>query len=402
MSVKDSPSHTRIQTIAIVIACILIAFGAGVSSSQLGLHWSKISSYIPAFPSVRIEAPKTSREANDGKIRVVSEESNIIDVVNKVSPSVVTIGISKTRSGQDIIQLDPFDIFSPYRRIPGTQQKVEQDIGSGFIVSEDGLIVTNKHVVSDPEAKYRIITKNDKSYDVVKIYRDPINDLSILKIDAKGLTPIEMGDSGKLRVGQTAIAIGTALGEFRNTVTTGVVSGVGRGITAGSSLFGESEKLENVIQTSAAINPGNSGGPLLNSSGQVIGVNTAVSGEGQNIGFALPINVVKEALNQFNSTGQFNRAYLGVQYKAITKSVALLNDVPIGMYIVHVVDESPADKGGIKVDDILMAIDGTKFTGTDNELARVISSKKPEDTVQIKVWRDGKEMTLSVTLGIQE
>ena len=205
----------------------------------------------------------------------------ITDVVERVSPSVVTVGISQTRRAGDIFQFNPFDPSVPRGTQPGGSSTIEQDIGSGFVISQDGLIVTNKHVVSVSNAKYRVITQDDKSYDVVKIYRDPDNDLAIVKIVATGLTPIELGDSDKIKVGQMAIAIGTALGEFRNTVTVGVISGVGRGITAGSPFEGSAEKLDNVIQTDAAINPGNSGGPLLNSSGQVIGVNTAVSHRGR-------------------------------------------------------------------------------------------------------------------------
>ena len=238
----------------------------------------------------------------------------------------MTVSIVKTRSLSRIFEIDPFDPFNVFRQRPGQQQKIEQDIGSGFVVSTEGLIVTNKHVVADTEAKYKVITKDDKTHEAQKIYRDPANDLAIIKINASGLTPVELGDSSKLKVGQMAIAIGTALGEFRNTVTVGVISGLGRGITAGSPFEGYVERLDNVIQTDAAINPGNSGGPLLNSGGQVIGVNTAVSSEGQNIGFALPINIVKDALTQFNkSGGKFSRPFLGVRYKMITRDLALLN-----------------------------------------------------------------------------
>lgn len=202
-------------------------------------------------------------------------------------------------------------------------------------------------------------------------------------------------------MGQLAIAIGTALGEFRHTVTTGVVSGVGRGITAGSPFEGASEHLDNVIQTSAAINPGNSGGPLLNSSGQVIGVNTAVSSEGQNIGFALPINVVKDAIDNFNKTGQFNRPFLGVRYKTVTKEIGVLNDLPEGAYVIEAVTGAPADKGGVKEGDIIIKIDDARLSGK-TELAQVISKKKPGDTVTLSIWRDGKDITLKVTLSTQD
>lgn len=348
-----------------------------------------------------IKLPKSSTVIPGENLRVTSEESVVIDVVEKVSPSVVTVGITKTRTSPGVIELNPFDPFGPLQRRGGGQQKLEQDIGSGFVIGADGLIVTNKHVVADTQAKYRVITKDDKTYDVEKIYRDPTNDLAILKINATGLKPAELGDSAKIKVGQLAIAIGTALGEFRNTVTTGVISGIGRGITAGSPFEGSVERLDNVIQTDAAINPGNSGGPLLNSSGQVVGVNTAVSGDGQNIGFAIPINVVRDALANFNQTGQFDRPFLGIRYKTIAKDLAVLNDVPEGAYVVEVVADSPAEKAGIEKADIIIKFDDIRLSGENAELAKLIAKKKVGDTISIVLWRDGKEKSIKVTLGSQ-
>ena len=254
---------------------------------------------------------------------------------------------------------------------------------------QDGLIATNKHVVADTQATYKIVTKDDKTYDVQKIYRDPANDLAILKIDAKDLQPVELADSSKLKVGQFVIAIGTALGEFRHTVTTGVVSGLGRGITAGSPLEGAVERLDNVIQTDAAINPGNSGGPLLDSAGQVIGVNTAVSQEGQNIGFAIPINVIKDAINNFNKTGQFSRPYLGVRYRMIDQKTAILNEVPQGAYVQEIITGSPAERAGIAEGDIIIK---------PKDIAREVSTHRVEDKMEIEVWRGGETKTLTVTL----
>lgn len=340
---------------------------------------------LPAAPTI-----------SGGTVRVESEESVVVSVVDKVSPSVVTVGITASRTSA---RLNPFfDPFSQMQPLPRSGQNTEQDIASGFIVGADGLIVTNKHVVSDSTVKYHVITKDGKSYDVQKIYRDPANDLAILKINASGLPVVEMGDSDKIKVGQLAIAIGTALGEFRSTVTTGVISGIGRGITAGDPFAGEAEKLDNVIQTSAAINPGNSGGPLLNSSGQVVGINVAVSQEGQNIGFALPINVVRDALKNFNQTGQFNRPYLGVRYKMVTRSLAVQNDIPEGAYVLEVIDGSPAQKAGIEVDDIITKIDGTKISGS-SDLSQYIGKKKVGDAISVTVDRDGSEKTFQVSLG---
>lgn len=331
---------------------------------------------------------------------VVDEESVVTKVVEKATPSVVTVSISKT----NIVggNLPPgWDIFGEFFNVPKTkpvEQKVELDIGTGFIIEKDGLIVTNKHVVSDTSAKYKVIIGKDQVAEVKNIYRDPTSDLAILKVDKTGLTPVILGDSDQLKVGQTVIAIGTALGEFRSTVTKGVISGLGRGITAGSPLAG-SERLDNVIQTDAAINPGNSGGPLFNSNGEVIGVNVAVSQEGQSIGFALPINLVKESIANFKTTGEFERPFLGVGYQMITKQSALLNDVPAGAYVKTIVEASPAEVAGLKIGDIIVEMDGKKLADEKNaSLANMINRKKIGETVSLKVWREDKELALSVKL----
>lgn len=344
--------------------------------------------------------PKEGSTSSIIQQRVLTEESVVIEVAEKVSPSVVTVGITKTQKVLDLFDWDPFmDPFGIFREPKSREEKIQQDIGTGFVVSADGLIVTNKHVVSQTDAKYRVITKDDKEYEVKKIYRDPANDLAILKIEATGLKPVEMGDSDKLKVGQFVIAIGTALGEFRHTVTTGVISGLGRGITAGSPFEGYVERLDNVIQTDAAINPGNSGGPLLNSAGQVIGVNVAVAMTGQNIGFALPINLVKEMLVNFEKTGRFERPYLGVRYRMISQDLALLNDVPQGAYVVEVISNSPAEKAGIIAGDIITKLDGEPVREKTGGLASLIAKRKVGERIKITLWRNEKEREIEVILG---
>lgn len=359
---------------------ILIVGTVLISSGILRVDFSRLGKLNFSFP----QAPKKQEEKiklNEGKetLKLLNEESVVIAAVEKVGPSVVTIGVVGLKQ----------------------QQKKEQDIGTGFVLTSDGILVTNKHVVSETEVKYVVITKDDKRLEVQKIYRDPTNDLAILKVSPSGanLKPIELGDSDKLKVGQLAIAIGTALGEFRNTVTTGVISGLGRGIMAGDPFGGFQERLDNLIQTNAAINPGNSGGPLLNSSGQVIGVNVAVSESGQNIGFALPINLVKDVVKNFNETGKFSRPYLGVRYTQITREGALLNDVPEGAYVREVVAESPAEKAGLKAEDIITKIDGVPVTEKNGGLAKIIGQKKVGDRVVLTIYREEKEITISVTLG---
>lgn len=368
------------KLIVLVVALILF----------LGI-WSAVGKYTQTQT-----LPKSSE-----KVKIVIEESVVIDVVKKFGPSVVTVSEETAPSTSSPFDFGPFSVFGlPFQ--DQFQTPETQNIGSGFIVDANGFIVTNKHVVSDTNGKYTIITINDKKYDVQKIYRDPLNDVAILKIDpsqnlSETLKPVKMGDSSHLQVGQFAIAIGTALGEFRNTVTTGVISGLGRGITAGSEFQGYAERLDNVIQTDAAINPGNSGGPLLNSSGQVIGVNTAVAQNGQNIGFALPINVIKDSLNNFNQTGQFNRPFLGVSYKMIDRPTALENSVPEGAYVRSVVKNSSAEKAGVKNGDIITKIDGTRINA-NSELGKIIAKRKVGDTLTIDVWRDGKTQTFKVVL----
>lgn len=354
---------------------------------------SVLSSYLQNKNTNSIIKPKES-------VKVVSEESIVIDIVKNVGPSVVTVSEQSTGSTSQFF--DPFSIFGiPSQSQPQTQRTI--NIGSGFIVTSDGFVITSKHVVSDTNVTYQIITSNDKKYTVQKVFRDPLNDIAILKIDptenvGQTLKPVVLGDSSRLQVGQFVVAIGTALGEFRNTVTTGVISGLGRGITAGGEFQGLAERLDNVIQTDAAINPGNSGGPLVNSADQVIGINTAVSVNGQNIGFALPINVVKDSLANFNEHGQFERPFLGVAFKVISKDVALLNNVAEGAFVQSVMQGSPAQKAGIQQGDIIISVDGQRIGEGQGDLAKIIAGKKVGDTIPIDFWRDGKKMTVKVTL----
>lgn len=324
--------------------------------------------------------------------KIVNEESDVISVVKSVGPSVVTV--SAVAPKRNVIQFSPFGGFSQ-----GTTGGTPQDIGSGFVVSSDGLIVTNKHVVADTSLTYKVSMSDGKSYDAKTISRDPNNDIAVIKIDTTGLKPVELGDSANVQVGQFVIAIGTALGEFRNTVTTGVVSGLGRGIDAGDNFQGYVERLDNVIQTDAAINPGNSGGPLLNSEGQVIGINVAVAQGANNIAFSIPINTVKDALNAYKTNGKFPaKAFLGVEYQMISKQVALLNQVPQGAYVVTVVAGSPAEKAGVLVGDVIFKVDGQAITDSNGGLAKVISTKKVGDSLKLSIWRDGNETEISVTL----
>lgn len=372
----------------LIVVLVLLVFAGFSNQYNKGQIRDQVDNFLKFIQRKTPSVINTPSE----KLRVVQEESVIVDAVKKVSPSVVTVTIKNPK--RPILEFSPFEGFGQ-----GIRDSEPQDIGTGFVVSADGLIVTNKHVVSNTDGKYKVTTKDEKVYDVQKIFRDPLNDLAILKIDANGLKPVEFGDSSKIDVGQLAIAIGTALGEFRNTVTVGVISGVGRGITAGNPFEGYVEKLDDVIQTDAAINPGNSGGPLLNSGGQVIGINTAVSERGQNIGFAIPSNVIKNALDQFyKDGGEFKkRPYIGVRYKFVNRGLAIMNEIPEGAYVQEVVSGSPAEKAGLEEGDIITKVNGDKLT-EDNDLSKVIAKKKVGEKVNLEVWRDETTKTFSVTL----
>ncbi len=387
-----------------IVAIILIGLAVIQRYSSNNTFFNNVNQALQnILPNANVASPSASPyriEQKSGPSTITDHEKIITEVIEKSLPSVVTIGIKATARTQDQFELDPFNPFEPFRRVPGEERTIERNIGSGFIVSADGLIISNRHVVDVEEATYTVLTNDGKEYAVEQIYRDPLNDLSILKINANNLTPLPIGDSSKLKLGQSVIAIGTPLGEFTNTVTTGIISGVGRGITAGSPFEGYVEKLDNVIQTDAAINPGNSGGPLLNSNGEVIGVNTAVAGASQNISFAIPSNVVRELIDGFNQRGgSFDRPYIGVRYRMIDTETAVLNDLVQGAYVLEVIESSPADTAGIQEEDIIMEFDGKKVEGGDDQgLAKLILEKTIGDTIAVRLWRNGEVLSLNLTL----
>jgi len=355
-------------------------------------------------------------------IKVVSEESQVVKVVEKTSPAVVSIVASKEVS-RLINCGNPFyrDVpqqFKKFFNLPDTQQncersteKVKVGAGTGFLVSADGYIVTNKHVVSNTDAEYTVILNDKKNKDKkVKakvMARDPSHDIAVLKIDKKNLPYIEFGSSENLKVGQTAIAIGFALGEFDNTVSKGVISGLSRNITAVGN--GSAQKLRGLIQTDAAINLGNSGGPLLNSAGQAIGMNVATT-EAQNIGFAVPVKDVKEAYKETKKTGKISKEkvpFLGVRYVPVDSTIKQRNNLPYdyGALIIRgrnpsevaVVPGSPADKADITENDIILELEGKKINER-NPLSELIRDQKIGQKVKIKLYSDGEEETVTAKL----
>ncbi len=355
---------------------VLIAICLGILTA-IGLYQAQVKGVIPFN-----NKPEVQTQTKENRI-VVNEESAIISVVEKASPSVVAIGVSRR-------VVNPHDPFSLPRQ-------EDETIGTGFVVSKDGVIVTNRHVVDDSAGRYTVITKDGEKYDVKKVYKDAILDLAIVKIEASNLVPLEFGDTTQLKVGQTVIAIGNALGKFTNTVTTGVVSGLGRKVVAGNYFSGSAESLDNLIQTDAAINPGNSGGPLLNTSGQVIGVNVATSATAQNIGFALPANLIKPIVTEFLEKGSVSRPYLGIRYRFVTRDLAIYNSIPQGTYIQEVLTDGPADKAGVRAGDIIIRING-QSVDSESKISEVVSKSTVGSRLELTIWRDGVEVTKTAIL----
>jgi len=331
-------------------------------------------------------------------------EKSIPEVVKEVLPAVVSITISKYLTVYEHYR-SPFLGFEDFFAVPKGKRKVKVGGGSGFIVHSGGLILTNRHVVGDPKAEYIVILNNEKKYKAKILARDPMNDIAVLKINAKNLPVIEMGDSSKLELGQTVIAIGNALG-FQNTVSVGVVSGLSREIVGGELLTGRKIKLRRLIQTDAAINPGNSGGPLVNLSSKVIGINTAVVFLAENVGFALPVNPAKKVLEDIKKYGRIRTPFLGVRYIPITKELKEKYGLPIsyGALLVPmglekpIVPGGPADKAGLKEGDIILEANNKKIS-FENSLEDILQKFHVGEEIELKILRDKKQIKLKVKLG---
>ncbi|MBI1833929.1 MAG: trypsin-like peptidase domain-containing protein [Candidatus Andersenbacteria bacterium] len=355
----------------------------------------------------------TSGEALPESAQRSTHERSVIEAVKTAEPAVVSIVIT-----QDVPIVEqyfenvpsPFNNFFgfPSLQVPRLREKgtQEQEIGggSGFLISADGMIVTNRHVVDQTEASYTVFLSDGTKHEATVTARDPVSDIAIMKIEGSNLPHLEFSDSSHLVVGQTVIAIGNALAEFQNTVSVGVVSGLARSIEAGDGL-GQTEQLDEVIQTDAAINPGNSGGPLLDLTGKVIGVNVAMALGSENIGFAIPANSVKSIVDSVQETGKISRPYIGVRYVAVTPAVKEENNLSVDSGVViaggdgepGIVPNSPAAKAGLTEGDVILEVDGQAIT-LSRSLATIIRQKKVGDSVSLKVLSNKQEKNVQVTL----
>jgi 2-alkenal reductase len=354
-------------------AIVAVALVAGIVSGSLSA--AAVSTLMrPPASVVTSQAPIGQNVSNVH----IDESSAIISAVQGAMPAVVKIQ-SETGNGQAT--------------------------GTGLIFDANGWILTNRHVVAGAQ-QITVILADSRELDGRVYGIDTLTDLAIVKVDGSGLPTVKIGSSSDLEQGQLAIAIGNPLGEFENTVTTGVISGLGRQIVAGSQATSSSEQLNNLIQTDAAINPGNSGGPLLDSAGQVIGVNTAVSQDAQGIGFAIPIDVAKPIMQQALDGKPLSRPWIGIYYQPVTKQLAKERNLSVDSGVIvdaggnqpAVFPNSPAADAGIRQGDVITEIDGTAITA-DSDLAELMLPHHPGDTIALTVLRNGSKQTIQVKVG---
>lgn len=368
---KDTKS-----TVAIILSCIAI-----ISSGACGVL-TFLNSQKGFSPVTFLSSGMDGNSAN-------FVEGSIADICAMVSDSVVSIVTSGQTSS----------LFG--------NDYTSTAAGTGMIVSADGYILTNKHVVNGVN-KIAVVLNDGTRFDNVSVVAtDPLNDVAFLKIDnVNNLKPVTLGDSKTVSIGQQVITIGNALGLYQNTVTSGIISGTGRSVYAMDNSTSTTEMLKDMIQTDAAINSGNSGGPLVNAAGEVIGINTATSQVAENVGFAIPISSIKGMLSNLISTGRATRAYLGVYQVEITPEIAQKNNLPVskGAWIRNssssfsaIINGSAASRAGLKDGDIVVAVNGAKV-GEAGSLSNLIGEYKPDDTVQLTVIRDGQEGVIDVTL----
>lgn len=389
--------------LVILVSAITGTFFGFLSGGFGQTVFTRISQEFPSlFNHQEKISPAVSRE------KIIQEDSAIIDVVEKSTLAVVSIVVSKDMPKVQKF-FDPFGFFDnapDQDNSPGNMKKEKIGAGTGFIITSDGMIATNKHVVSDATAEYTVVTSDGKEHIAKVLARDPLIDVAVIKIEGTDYSTLSFGNSESLKIGQTAVAIGNSLGEFSNTVSKGIISGLKRTLIAGNG-FNDSEKLTNIIQTDAAINPGNSGGPLLDINGKVIGINVAIAQGAQNVGFAIPANQVLKTTEQVRNTGKISTPYLGVRYipvdDILQKKINLAFNYGVmvlrgqEMTDFAVIPGSPADKAGIVENDIILEINGQKID-TTNVLIELLAKFKVGDEIVLKIWHKGSIKEVKVKL----
>lgn len=413
----------NIKTLILVFIIVSITIFIGYNLGQQIRPISELS--IPKFKFGNNLLNDKQSENNKPLPDIKSSvEERVVELIEQSIDSVVSVIISEDVPVYESYNRNPFEndpffkeffgdnnLFNfgiPEQRQNGVQKK-QTGAGTGFIVKNDGIVITNKHVVSNEKADYTIILNNKDKYEATVLARDPVNDLAIMKIKSNGevFPTIPLGDSQKIKLGQTVVAIGNALGEFSNTVSRGIISGLSRSITARIK-FGQNENLNDIIQTDTAINPGNSGGPLLNLDGEVIGINTAIVNGAQSIGFAIPINKVKKIINSFYEQGKITYPFLGVRFLIINEELQKQQNLPFdyGALVIRgekiedlaVIPGSSADVAGITENTIILEVNNKKIT-EKNSLNKIIQEFNPGDKIELKIYQKGETKKVSIKLG---
>lgn len=401
--------RTIFIAVVIMVAALVGALFGGVGALVVTDRLDFVSQVADQF-GLPLPPETAQEELAQTIVELVDQEEATISMVEAVMPSVASVVVRKPLSEIEDYFYTPFIFEDETESVESGDELIEIGGGTAFFVTGDGLLLTNGHVVSDSEAVYSIVTNEGDEYPVEVVASDVFFDLAVLQVIGEFIAEdqfavAEFGDSDLISIGQTVIAIGNTLSEYRNTVTKGVVSGIGRRVVA--SDYFVTEVIEEAIQTDAAINPGNSGGPLVNLFGQVIGINTAVSSSGEGIGFAIPINSAKKIVEDVIEFGRIVRPWLGVRYVMIDEDYATENELELtegarvisgsGAFDFAVIPESPADLAGLQEDDIIVSINSELIT-EDNDLAKVINKYSPGDAVSLEVWRQGEYTFLTTIL----
>lgn len=329
---------------------------------------------------------------------MVDEE--IPNIVEEVLPAVVSITVSKNLDYKERL-LGPGLFTLPQKK----KKEMKVGGGSGFIVDKKGIVLTNRHVVADADAKYVVLLEDEREFEAEILARDPINDIAVLKIEQDDLPAVKLGDSSDIKLGEQVIAIGNALGRFSNTVSTGIISGLSRNIKARAPSKRQTQRLKDLIQTDAAVNPGNSGGPLVDMKGKAIGINAAMVHQAENIGFALPVNSTKRDLEEVKEYGRIRHPFLGVRYIPLNEKLKERYELPKnhGALVVSegssqaVVPDSPADQSGLQEGDIVVQCNGEEVN-SDQPLMHLLYDCEINQTTPFTILRDGEEMNLKITL----
>lgn len=421
---EHQPTTRQLILFSVVLSFVVSIIGTVLSLSVFGPllagpEAASSGAVVYRRPTFLEKITQTTPEKIKDDAAVPSKPEDTVEkVVAEASPAVVSVVASKDVPVVEQYYVDPFgddpllkEFFGdngPSIQIPQLRQKGirKQDVsaGTGFFVSSGGLIITNKHVVADKEAEYTVLMNDGKKLAAKVLARDPVQDVAVLQVSGSNFPSLRLGDSAGVKIGQTVIAIGNSLGEFRNTVSVGVISGLQRSIVARGGASGP-EALQELIQTDAAINPGNSGGPLLNIHGEVIGINTAVASGAQSIGFALPINKVKRDLENVKTFGRFIYPFLGVRYVVVTKELALKFGLKrdYGALIAKggteagVASGSPAQIAGIKEGDVLLMLNKERID-PEHTLPSLLQKYKVGETITLRVFKDDKEFDVKVKL----